>query len=61
MKKSEFWEIFSRNLWQKIQWKQPTIYFVCKRKINNIFLKILFNFIKIGENLVKNSEKRWMK
>ena len=37
------------------------MYFVFKHKINNIFLKIFLNFIKIGEILVKNAEKRWMK
>ena len=37
------------------------MYFVFKRKINNIFKNNLLNFIKIGEILVKNSDKRWMK
>ena len=38
------------------------MYFVFKRKIIITFSwKFFLNFIKIGQILVKNSEKRWMK
>ena len=39
---------------KKVQWKQPTIYFVFKRKINNIFSK---NFIKFYQNMRNFSQK----
>ena len=50
------------GIWdKKNQWNQPTMYFVFKRKINNIFIKNLIKVIKIGKILVENSERRWMK
>ena len=62
MKKSGFDAIFSRNLRQTKSLKiADIIFFVFKRKINNIFLKILLNFIKISKILVKNSGKKWMR
>ena len=61
MKKSEFCEIFSRNLWQKNQWKWPTMYFVFKREIIQIFMKSFIKFYQKWQILVKNSWKRWMK
>ena len=54
MKKSEFCEIFSRNLWQKKSMKIADKIFVFKRKISNIFLK---KFIKVYESKIpKNGE-----
>ena len=57
MKKSEFCEIFSRNLWQKTHWKYPIIFFVFKRKINNIFLKFYWILSKLAKLLSKFPKK----
>ena len=61
MKKSEFCEIFCRNLWQKNSMKIDEMYFVFKRKINNIFMKNFIKFYQNWQNFSQKFRKRWMK
>ena len=60
MKKSEFCEIFTRNLWEK-KFNENSRQCFLNVKSTTFSWKIYLNFIKIGEILVQNSEKRWMK
>ena len=58
MKRSEFCEIFSRNLWQKKFNENSRQCILCLNVKSTTFSwKILLNFIKIGEILFKISEK----
>ena len=58
MKKSEFCEIYSRNLWPKKFNENSRQYLLSLNiKSTTFFCKNLLNFIKIGEILVKNSKK----
>ena len=43
---------------KKIQWKEPTIYFVFKRKANNIFLKNFIEFYQNWRNFTKKIPKK---
>ena len=62
MKMSEFCEIFSRNLWPK-KYNKDSLQYILSLKIKSTTFswQILLNFSKIGEILVKISEKRWKK
>ena len=62
MKKAEFCEKFSRNLWQR-KFNENSRQYILSLNVKSATFswKNLLNFIKIGEILVKNSEKMWMK
>ena len=59
MKKSEFCEIFCRKSWQKkINKNNRQNILSLNIKSTTFSWKISLNFSKIGENLVKKSEKK---